>query len=186
MKSSFQGVNVTKTTPPKLKRADTAIDVGQDAIWLPALALGPGAYVAGTAANSAAEEMYETAAEGGTAGDAMNKGVLTTAFDLVGGRVMPSGGLAKPASMLQVYRAIKKGNTKLLFDVVKNAGINGVQGGAIYLMNYLAEQVEENPDTEFDVKEFAQSVFKNVANSSFEKRADPLAKMLQEAWDQPG
>lgn len=62
--------------------ADTAIDVGQDVALAPLLFLGPEAYLAGTAANAAAEKMYEQTTDGKSAGNTLLSGLATAGWEV--------------------------------------------------------------------------------------------------------
>lgn len=67
--------------------ADTAIDVEQGVALSPLLALSPGAYLAGTATNAAAEKMYEQTTDGKTAGDTLLSGLATAGWEVASEKV---------------------------------------------------------------------------------------------------
>lgn len=167
--------------------ADTAIDLGQGAALLPLLAGGAKAYIAGVAANAAAEEMFEKTAEGKTASDALVSGGLTAGVEVVGSKLADIEIPNAKVTAGQVYRAIKNLNVKSIKELgkklIKNTKFEFTREGALYLIDYLADKVGRNPDAEFDLGEFIQSAVANKILGFTEKNTNRFFEAIDEAWE---
>lgn len=162
---------------------DTAINVGQGVALSPLMLLGPEAYLAGTATNAAAEEMFEKTESGKTASDAFGSGLLTVGVEVAGGKIMDIKNPFKPASVKQVVKEIRNGNFEIINALREALQFEGVREGTNYLINYLADQMLRNPDAEFNINDFLKSSTKNETSKFVDKRSKNLWNAIESAWN---
>ena len=148
--------------------ADTAIDIGQDAAMLPLLYFDPRVYIAGVAANAAAEEMYGQLAQGQLSNDALTDGVLAAAVEVAKGKL---GNVKIPVKT--AIDAIVIGGKPVVTDLLKALGLELTEETFYGLLDLLEDKEKNDPDGEFDgadvLKDTFSSLFASYAGAAAEK-----------------
>ena len=166
--------------------ADIAIDLGQGVALSPLLLAGGGAYTAGVAANAAAEDMYNQTAKGRTASEALGSGALTAGAEVISGEIMGVTNPYKPASVKQVYYALKNGNREVLKKVASGLGFEAVREDTDYLLRLVAEQMKNDPEATFDMNELRKAATRNNLGKLSDNNAEEFWKAAKVAWNAIG
>lgn len=165
---------------------DAAIDVGQGVALSPLLMAGPGAYVAGTAANAAAEDMYEQTARGKKASDALVSGALTAGAEVVSDKISDIKNPNPEVKVKELLKAIKFRDSELFGKIAKKLGENAkfefTRESVRYLMEYLAGELKRDPEAEFSIEKFVQSAVTNKTSDYLGKKSENLFDALESAW----
>ena len=170
--------------------ADTAIDIGQNVALTPLLLGGPKTYIAGLAANAAAEEMYGQTAKGKSAGEAFASGALTAGAEVVKTKISKISSGEKilkmepgeQISVKTVIDAIREDKSAFVKKLLKKADVEAKKETVQYLVDFLLDKASRNPNAEFSLQEFAASVAANKGAAFAGKGADVFFDLLEKAW----
>ena len=182
--------------------ADVAIDVGQGVALSPLLLAGSGAYTAGVAANAAAEDMYAQTAAGKAPHEALLSGALTAGVEVAGAKISDINNKAWQDATEKIATGAKwiikeKRPLTEMAEIIKNnptlkknleVGIRheAEREAALYLIDYLADELWREPENELNLGDAAQSAAENISSRFLEKREDKIAKEIKRLWNTLG
>ena len=124
---------------------ETALSIGQNAAMLPLAAVNPAAPLVGMGALAAAGKMYEVGTQGGTAGEAAARGMVSGGIEM----------LTEKIPLDHLMDLVKKGGESAIVSLLKQAGVEAGEESASYVLNYLADKAAKDPNAEFSLSELA-------------------------------
>ncbi len=120
------------------------ISMGNTAATLPLAAINPAIPMAIQGAQSGAQKMYDVTSEGKSAGEAFTRGLASGGIGYITNK-MPT------ESIVNIARG--KGSQSLLGNLAKQSLSEGLEEGADYSLNYLADKFAGDENARFDTNE---------------------------------
>ena len=142
---------------------------------LPLLYFGPEAYIAGVAANAAAEKMYGQLAQGQLSNDALTDGVLAAAVEVAKGKL---GDVKIPIN--SVLGAIGVDGKSTVSKIISGTLPEVTKETANYFLDYLLDKVWEDPDAEGNIGDWLRSVIAGGTVNVFGKKAEDFFNSLDD------
>ena len=140
--------------------ADTVMSIGQNAAMLAPAAIAavvPGlqgaapvlasAALPAMGAVSGAQKAYEVAESGGSAGEALGRGLVSGGIEAVTEKI--------PLDTL--LDIVKVGGKGALKNILKQAGVEATEEGLSYTANYIADKAAGDPNARFSIAELLES-----------------------------
>ena len=158
--------------------ADIVIDVGQGLALSPLLLGGAKTYVAGVAANAAAEDMFEQTVAGKAASRALGSGVLTAGAETAKGAI---GNAKIPVSA--VLQKIGAGGSTAAQRALEAAGIPATKEMINYFIDFLEDKVKGNPDAEFSFDELLLHATKGGIEGLVKGKTEGLTEEINRVWN---
>ena len=161
--------------------ADILVDTGQDLALLPLRGLGPWAYVAGVAANAAAEDMYKQTAAGKKASKALGSGILTA------GAETAMGALAEAKIPIKnLLKKIGMEGEDLLTRGLENVGIPATKEMINYIIDYLVDKMGRDPEAKWNGFELLLHALKGGVTGFAGHKSKGLFSEIEKVWEQLG
>ena len=161
--------------------ADILVDTGQDLALLPLRGLGPWAYVAGVAANAAAEDMYKQTAAGKKASKALGSGILTA------GAETAMGALAEAKIPIKnLLKKIGMEGEDLLTRGLENVGIPATKEMINYIIDYLVDKMGRDPEAKWNGFELLLHALKGGVTGFAGYKSKGLFSEIEKVWEQLG
>ena len=158
--------------------ADIAIDVGQGLALSPLLLGGAKTYIAGVAANAAAEDMFEQTAKEKAASKALGSGVLTAGAETAKGAI---GNAKIPVS--GILQKIGAEGSMAAQRALEAAGIPATKEMINYFIGFLEDKVKGNPDAEFSFAELLLHATKGGVEGLVKGKTEGLTEEINRAWN---
>ena len=149
---------------------------------LPLLYFGPEAYIAGVAAGAAAEEMYGQLAQGKTTGEALKTGTLTAGVEVLAGKITKVDTSAAKVPIKTMIATVKEEGAEGLKRLAKKVGVTVSEEGALYLMDFLADKIKQNPDAVFNPEDFLKEMVRSKMEDVLKRQAEKFYEELERAW----
>jgi len=171
--------------------ADTAIDIGQNVALTPLLLGGPKTYIAGLAANAAAEEMYGQTTKGKAPHEAFVSGALTAGAEVAKNKVSKIK-LEEKIPVKEMIEGIKKEGenfaTEFLEKILSNEmvaqkAIPKITKETInYFLDFLEEKAKTGANAQFSGLELLQSGLASGIEGFASESTQRIYELIEEAW----
>ena len=126
---------------------DTAISIGQNAALLPTAVINPAIPFVAMGAQAGAQKAYEVQEDGGGAGEALGRGIISGGIEAITEKIPLD-------NLLDIIKAGGKGAIK---NILKQAGVEATEEGISYTANYIADKAVGDPNAQFSVQELLES-----------------------------
>lgn len=132
---------------------DTGISIAQNAPGMALAALGPLGAAAGAAymgTSAAGSKAYEVQANGGSANEALTRGIVSGLIE----------GVTEKFSIDSFLKSVQGTGTgrQMIKNMLRQMGVEASEEGASYALNYLADKVAKDPNATFSLAELAQNM----------------------------
>lgn len=132
---------------------DAGISIAQNAPGMALAALGPLGAAAGAAymgTSAAGGKAYEVQANGGSANEALTRGIVSGLIE----------GVTEKFSIDSFLKAVQGSGSarRVIKNMLRQMGVEASEEGASYALNYLADKAAKDPNATFSLAELAQNM----------------------------
>lgn len=129
---------------------DAGIGLAQNAPGIALSALNPVAGAAYFGANTAGSKAYEVQVNGGSANEALTRGIVSGLIE----------GATEKFSIDSFLKAVQGSSSarKVIKNMLRQMGVEASEEGTSYALNYLADKAAKDPDATFSLAELAQNM----------------------------
>ncbi|OUP53975.1 hypothetical protein B5F17_01830 [Butyricicoccus pullicaecorum] len=132
---------------------DAGISIAQNAPSMALAALGPLGAAAGAAymgTSAAGSKAYEVQANGGSANEALTRGIVSGLIE----------GVTEKFSIDSFLKSVQGTGTarQMIKNMLRQMGVEASEEGASYALNYLSDKVAKDPNATFSLAELAQNM----------------------------
>lgn len=132
---------------------DAGISIAQNAPGMALAALGPLGAAAGAAymgTSAAGSKAYEVQANGGSANEALTRGIVSGLIE----------GVTEKFSIDSFLKSVQGTGTgrQMIKNMLRQMGVEASEEGASYALNYLADKAAKDPNATFSLAELAQNM----------------------------
>ena len=129
---------------------DAGIGLAQNAPGIALSALNPVAGAAYFGANTAGSKAYEVQVNGGSADEALTRGIISGLIE----------GATEKFSIDSFLKAVQGSSSarKVIKNMLRQMGVEASEEGTSYALNYLADKVAKDPNATFSLAELAQNM----------------------------
>lgn len=125
---------------------ETALSIGQNALYLPLAAVNPALPLVGMGANAAGSRTYELLQQGVDPGEAFTRGLVSGGIEVVTEKIPLD-------NLLDIFQHGGKGAVR---NLLKQVGIEATEEGISYVMNYAADKAAKDPNATFSLEEMLE------------------------------